>query len=231
MKNIEKQYFIPHNENEVRLLPFDSDEPICLSQNTFDKKVKYEPGDAALCNLIYYNGIWELNGFFIPIPIKEYEKNREEAKRNKENIEYSINLFLKANNNKPIRYLKNGKEYEDFFNEAFELKKKMSKNHFKGYENLVSFINYEYGVTTIADLAVYIKDKDNPCYNQKATEDHGLALFAKIELFKELIDYLIKNKCLSNISMNSLKGKTHGKQLVQKNLDFLFRFLQPLSYR
>jgi len=218
------------NDAGVTLLPYDNDEPIFLLKEVFTQGFPYKTGDTVICNLVYYNKKWELNGFIVNATIQQYEKEREEAKRQKENATYSMNLFLKANDDKPIRYFRNGKEYEDFFKIAFKLPKKMKENPFKGYKNLVSFINAEYGTTTIADLAIYIKDKDNPCYNKKIADKYGLCVFSEIELFKELIDYLIKNQSLPDLAMNSLKGKERGSELVQKNLDFLFRFLQPQSF-
>jgi len=219
-----------HNEHGITLLPFDSNEPVFLSKNTFNKDAPYKTGDVVYCNLIFYNGKWELNGLIMNVSPEQYEKDRKETEKHKANAEYSINLFLKANNNKPICYFKNGKKYEDFFNVAFNPAEKMKKNPLKGYENIVSFINPAEGITTIADLAEYIKDKTNPCYNKEIAEEYGLCVFTEFELFKGLIDYFVTKKLLSDLSMNSILGKIHGKKLVQENLDFMFRFFQPLSY-
>ena len=219
------------NDTGLFLLPFDSDTPIYLFNDTFSKNTNLKSGDAALCNLIYYNEKWELNGFLVNYSAKEYEKEREEAKRHKTNVEYSKNLFLKANNNKPVRYFKDRTECEDFFNVAFKPKEKMYHEHLKDYTNLISYVCDENATTTISDIATYVKDKDNPCYNKKEAEENGLVVLTRFALDKFIIDYFIKNKLLPDLSMNSLRGAKHGKKLVQENLDFLFRFFQPMSFK
>jgi len=218
------------DDNGVTLLPFDSDDSIFLSKDVFSNGFPYKTGDAVLCNVIYYNRKWELNGFIINASVENYKKSREEAERKKNNVTHSIKLFLKANKNKPILYFRNGQEYEDFFTVAFNSSKKMEENPFKEHEDLVAFINAEEGVTVIADIALYIKDKNNPCYDKAIAKEYGLCILTEIKLFKGLIDYLLKNKCLPDLELNSLKGGKHGKNLIQDNLDFLFRFFQPKSY-
>ena len=218
------------NDKGVYFLPFDSDDSIFLLKSTFSTDLPYKTGDVVKCNVIYYNEKWELNGVIVNTSVEDYKRSREESEKQKNNVAYSINLFLKANQNKPIRYFKNGEECEDFFKKAFNFPEKTKKNFLKENKNIVSFINENHGVTTMENIALYIKDKDNPCYDKEAAEQDGLAIIIHFELFRELIDYLVKKKCFSYLKFNSLEGEKHGKKLIQDNLDFLFRFFQPESY-
>ena len=227
-----KTYLITDkDEISLTLLPFDSDEPLFLPHDTFKDKIPYKIGEAILCNLVYFNGRWELNGFMVEIPAEQYEKDREEAETKRDNIKYSIGLFLKATKNKPICYFKNEKDVVAFFNTAFALKEKTKTNHFEGRENFLSFAEHENGIVTIENIAMYVKEKDNPCYDKERAENSGLSLIAVYELSRELIEYLIKNNLIPDLYMNSMQGKEHGRKLVQDNLDFMFRFFQPFSYR
>ena len=107
---------------------------------------------------------------------------------------------------------------------------KIKDDTFDKQKNIVTFSNVENGVTTLFDIAVYIKDENNPCYDAEEAKDSGLMLLAGCELFPELIEYLVKNNLIPDLCMNSLKGEEHGRKLVQDNLDFMFRYYQPLAY-
>jgi len=227
-----KTYLITDkDEMSLTVLPFDSDEPLFLSNTTFKEKVPHKTGEAVLCNLIYFNGQWELNGFMINVSAEEYKKHREEEEKMRDSREYSRELFLKANNNKPICYFKREKDVLTFLNTAFSLKTKVKTDFFAGKENVLSFVDSKMGMISIGDIAMYVKDKNNPCYNREETEKSGLALIASYDLFQELIEYLIKNNLLPDLSLNSIRGQEHGRKLLQENLDFMFRFFQPLSFQ
>lgn len=228
---IPKSYLITaKNDSGITLLPFDSSDVIFLRKDTMEKDMPCKPDDAVLCNLIYFNGKWELNGFMINIPKEEYDNNRDVAEKMTKNAEYSRNLYLKANNNTPVRYFKDDKELKVFFSKAYSLSEKIDNKIMKGMKNIVAFSDAEVGVTTISDIAVFIKDKENPCYDPKEAEDNGLILFTNYNLSQELIEYLIQNNLIPDLKMNSLISEERGKELVQENLDFMFRFFQPLSF-
>ena len=228
--NIFQHYLITDiNKLGVTLSPTDSEQVIFLSNDTMEDNIPYKKNDVVLGNLIYYNGRWELNGFFANNNREEYEKEKVQNTHMVENIEHSRKMYLTANKNKPMRYFKDGKEVEAFFHKAYSLNDTMGDT-FQHKENLVSFANVENGVTIISDIAVFIKDKDNPYYDPKESNDNGLALLVEYQLDQELIEYLVKNNLIPDLKMNSLKGKKHGTKLVQDNLDFMFRFYQPQSY-
>ena len=226
-----KSYLVTDkNELGMTLQPFDSDETIFLSNDTIQDDVSNKQMEVVFCNLIYFNGKWELNGFIMNISKEEYDENREESKRMRENIEQSRSMYLKANKNNPIRYFKEGKDVKEFLNKAYSLKEEIKDEILDKQKNIVTFSNAENGVTTIFDIAVYIKDKNNPCYDAEEAKDSGLMLLAGCELFPELIEYLVKNNLIPDLYINSLEGEEHGRELVQDNLDFMFRYFQPLAY-
>lgn len=218
------------NEAGMILLSCDSDKPIFLSKETMQEDMHAQPGHAIFGNLVYYNGKWELNGFMMDIPRDEYDRNRDEFRKKAEGIDISRRIFLKANKRKPVRYFKNDKELKEFFNNAYSLEKKIDKDVLKKQKNLIAFSSVENGVATISDIAVYIKDKDNPCYDSEEAQETGLALFAGYDLFQELIEYLVKNNLIPDLKLNSIESEKRGRELAQENLDFMFRFFQPLSY-
>ena len=226
-----KSYLVTDkNDSGITLLPFDSNDTIFLSNDTMQDDVPVKQNDAVFCNLVYFNSKWELNGFIMNISTEEYNKNKEEAKRKKENIEHSRNAYLKANNNNPIRYFKDGEELKTFFNKAYSLKEEIKENLLDDQKNIITFSNAENGVTTLSDIALYIKDKNNPYYDPEEAKDSGLMLLGGYDLFQELIEYLVKNKLIPDLCLNSLEGEKRGRELVQENLDFMFRYYQPHSY-
>ena len=226
-----KSYLVTDkNELGITLLPFDSNETIFLSKDTMQEDISAKQIEAVFCNSIYINGKWELNGFIMSISKEEYDKNREDAKKREDGVEHSRRMYLKANENNPIRYFKEGREVKEFLNKAYSLTEEIKDDTFDDKKNIVTFSNAENGVTTIFDIAVYIKDKNNPCYDAEEAKDSGLMLLAGCELFPELIEYLVKNNLIPDLYINSLEGEEHGRELVQDNLDFMFRYYQPLAY-
>jgi hypothetical protein len=79
-----------------------------------------------------------------------------------------------------------------------------------------------------SDLAKWIKDKNNPCYNkQSATDDSISLLCGGYNCQREFLEYLIQNNLIPDARINSLKGEEYGRKLLQDNLDFIVRFFQP----
>lgn len=227
-----KSYLIEsEDEKTFTLIPFDSDKPIKFQKHSLQETLPVTPGkDAVLCNLIFYNGEWQLCGFITNISKESYQKNKEDFEKNKLNKEHTIRIFEEAYPNQKIIYSLDSDELLSNLERIFP---NITKNDLKQFDEesyLITFADEEYGLTTMADLALFIKDKNNPCYDKTEAKEYGFAIFIRYEIPQHIIEYLIKNKLLPDIKINSLKGEGRGKELVQKNLDFLFRFFQPLSF-
>jgi len=227
-----KSYLImDKNEMGATLLPFDNDEPVFLSNDSLEKEMPLKTGNAVFCNLVYYNRKWNLNGFMMSIPVKEYDKAREEARKVKHNVKRTMDLFLETSKNQPVRYFKNGKDARQFLSTIGSSKGKLYDSLFEVQKNIIITVNPEYGITIMTDIAQYINDKDNPCYNEEKAKKEGISLIVKYELFRELIEHFVKNNLITDLKLNSLRGEEHGKKLIQDNLDFMFRFFQPFSFK
>lgn len=80
-------------------------------------------------------------------------------------------------------------------------------------------------------LAELIPARDNPfrIKSQEAKDELFCAVMSQ-EVEPEVIQYIIDKGWAKTLSMNSIKGKEHGKKLLQENLPFLHRFLHPSEY-
>lgn len=96
-------------------------------------------------------------------------------------------------------------------------------------KNLVLFVTENDGMThTLANLAKMIKAPGNKLYDTEVAKEYGITLLTGVySLPLEMFEYIIENRLIPDASINSLKGKAHGKKLVQDNLWFIVRFFQP----
>ena len=80
-------------------------------------------------------------------------------------------------------------------------------------------------------MALHVCDPKNPYYNAEVVKNEGLGvLTGYYELPKQLIDYLIDNNLLKNITLKSLQGEEYGRSQLQDNIRFVVRFFQPSLY-
>lgn len=230
---IPKSYLIKDEDKTTfTLMPFDSNELIKLQKDSLQKEFPSQvEKDAVLCNLIFYNGKWQLTGFIMLIEKSTYEKDRKEEEENRLNKEEAKRLFQKANKNRLFHFSEDYEELVLFMKKIFENTKEVDMgNEIKEQKYFVTYFDENNGLISIPDMALYIKDKNNPYYNDEECEENGFSIL-DYEFPKQTVEYLVKNNCLPELKLNSLHGTKKGKKQVQENLDFIFRFFQPYSFK
>ena len=79
----------------------------------------------------------------------------------------------------------------------------------------------------IPDAARIVKDCNNPYYDAEYAESNSLyMLTSENTTSNEMLHYLIENRMMPDMSINSVRGVKRGKQLLQENMDFLARFMR-----
>lgn len=165
----------------------------------------------------------------------------------KEHILEQYEHFLEYNHNKPLVFLRNHMEQEEFINGFFEfLNQKIaretdeqdnrdlipkdflpSQDEDENDKNLILFFNRETGIEIATGIALFIPDKENPCYEDGIeTEKFTEHILYNYSISHELAKYLIKNYDLPALYFIE---KTDS-YLIHENLDFILRFNKRESY-
>ena len=80
------------------------------------------------------------------------------------------------------------------------------------------------GLQVLADGVEYIKDENNPFYNQKKAENQGLSFFMIRKCSPYLLRILEEKGMLADAQAKSLAGEERSKAIVHENWEFLMRY-------
>ena len=80
------------------------------------------------------------------------------------------------------------------------------------------------GLQVLADGVEYIKDENNPFYNQKKAENQGLSFFMIRKCSPYLLRILEEKGMLADAQVKSLASEERSKAIVHENWEFLMRY-------
>lgn len=180
-------------------------------------------------SIVKYRGEWHINGYMVSIGKEDFEK----AKQEWENVCFSDKLiyerFVKCNR-RPIAYFATIEEYRQFCIDKLKFPKDIAflDERLENYENIVISVSRDdSGMYLHDDVALFINDKHNPCYDKQLAEQSSIVFIADRNYAPAyLLSYLLKNNLLPDMQLKSAISKKRGKQLVSENLDFLIRCLR-----
>ncbi|MDR0829938.1 MAG: DUF3843 family protein [Prevotellaceae bacterium] len=223
---------VHHFGKEVKIHPVDDENDIMyLDANSADglEKNRY-----LLASLVFFNNLWQVNGFaaFLSSDKKEKLKKIDKENSNEDNILFTYEEIMKHTKNKPLIMFKDFDEYLVFWKKVFpdtpNIDEFVKNNILKDKKNLLLFSDNKYGTTILPDAASWIKSPNNKLYNKEKAEEYAVSiLFGATPATFVLISYLIENNLLPDACVNSLLGKERGRQLVAENEWFIVRFFQP----
>ncbi len=192
--------------------------------------------EIAQTNLVFFDGIWQVNGAIVFTEMsekiqEEEDQKAEKKKRFKENVEYSYKELLKYNQNKEIAFFKNSEELEKFWLEAYSdapnVEDFIKNQPYKNDYNIVMFLSPKNGAFTLPDIGKCIKHPDNKFYNTETNHNEGLALLTGgFPAPLEFLEFIINNNYIPDARINSIQSPERGKILVQDNKWFIVRFFQ-----
>lgn len=214
------------NENEINV-QIDSFDPSWLEQHLPKAKI-------VTCCIVGFNGKNYHFGTMFTNPDEEYlEKfraNIADKEHHKENIQYTARQFIKASDGEPIVFVKGIDEYMDFLVRKMEsgttddFRRQMEQHLRKNAESgMAAFMSdTESGLLTITSSIPSIKAPNNPYYNEEYARKNALNLMVE----PQAIDYstlcsLLDKNYLPDAAFTSREGYEHGRELVQKNRQFI----------
>ena len=168
-------------------------------------------------------GSWEeIEGLYPAIP--ELSDGMKERNR------HTYQLFTQGTNGARIVYLKGYQGLHRFLTHVLQWPD--DSNHtlpqMKEHKDFVMMVNPEKGILLAKDLCECISDPLNPMYNKEVASKEAFSLLTTpTKCPPDLMEYLINNHYISDAQI-PVSG---GKELVQKNADFIARHSLLYYYR
>lgn len=183
------------------------------------------PGQSAMMSLVFFDGVWMMNGIgLINLSPELYEKYREihrnKVRQGKEAYEY----LFKAFGRKRIGVCGTYEEYLKLtcghYNPTVGVDPQLEED-IRDAGNLLYFLDTDGTVSILPGWAPCVKVKDNPFYNKEEATRDGLSLiFDHTLTTPEMREYIIKNKLIPDAALNSAVSEETGRRLFQSNLRF-----------
>ena len=83
------------------------------------------------------------------------------------------------------------------------------------------------GQTTCCMNAKCIKHPDNPYYNKAYAEDNSLIFIGNtMSCTPDMLLYMFERRLLPDAMFNDIRGRKHGRQLMQENIEFMARCMR-----
>ena len=98
-------------------------------------------------------------------------------------------------------------------------------------KNVVLFLSPSKHIFAMApEAAECICDPRNPYYDKQRATEHSMLLVVQNVVPGEMLRYLIAHDMLPDACLKSTVSAEHGRQLMQKNIDFFARTLRRDDY-
>lgn len=237
LKEDRSYYVVSHNDESVLLRDMMNGNEVNVEIESFAPqwlKQQLPSAKVVTCSIVGFNGKNYHFGAMYTNPDEEYlEKfraNIADKEHHKENIQYTARQFIKASDGEPIVFVKGIDEYMDFLVRKMEsrttddFRRQMEQHLRKNAESgMAAFMSdTESGLLTITSSIPSIKAPNNPYYNEEYARKNALNLMVK----PQVIDYsalctLLDKNYLLDAAFTSREGYEHGRELVQKNRQFI----------
>ena len=191
--------------------------------------------DGCVASFVKYLGEWNTNGMDSWGRFgKAYEEQREKKRRYKSGVpQKNYEAMMKKSGGSPLFYLRDGKDARRFLMEEVGIPESLMRpSELDDKEYMVAWVpSPDEDVFFAPDAALAIMDERNPYYKAVDDSETGMDLIsAPGRLPGDMVRYLIAHNMLPDVALNHLHGAEAGRELAQKNLDFLARSIRRDQY-
>ena len=208
---------------------------------TFQVNYGVFPGDARrlakkhshiLASFVKLGRIWELNGpsLWMNPSQKHYQMYLEELQKHHHWMHDYVGQFdeyIKYQKGERLNFFRNGKEYVNWWTNELKMQDSALFDEFrKRNEAMVCFFEYNGQTTTCMD-AECIKHPYNDTYDKVYAEENSLNYVASTDTCSpDMLLYMVERNLLPDAMFNDIRGRKHGRQLMQENLEFMARCMR-----
>lgn len=147
----------------------------------------------------------------------------------KDREESSLAAYKKFNdfaNGKLLFYMKSKQEFIDFASGQL----KMEESEYAPLADLIKFDKFavyaspQMGLQLLTDGIEYIKDEENPFYDEKKASEQALGFFIVKHCSFDLLKALEERGMLADAQTKSLHSPERGKAIIHENWEFLAKY-------
>lgn len=144
------------------------------------------------------------------------------SEENEKNLAEQFEKFTAVAEGKALLYFQNKQEFLEFLT-------KIGIDTDESTDDIVSrkfaiYATPSEGLQILTNGIEYIKDENNPFYDQKKAKEQGLSFFMIRQCSPYLLKILEEKGMLSDAQAKSLIGEERSKAIIHENADFLMRY-------
>ena len=185
-----------------------------------------------LASFINLNNRWELNG-----PSLWLNPNKKHSQMYLEELQQhyhwmhdyvgQFDKFIKNHRGKRLYFFRNAKEYLKWVKEDLGMEDTKMPPEFEDMEEPMACFFENNGQTTCCMNAQCIKHPDNPCYDKSYAEENSLIFIGNTtSCTPDMLLYMFEHRLLPDAMFNDIRGRKHGRQLMQENIEFMARCMR-----
>ena len=185
-----------------------------------------------LASFIKLSNRWELNGpsLWLNPSKKHYQMYLEELQQHYHWMHDYVGQYDKLINKhhgQRLYFFRNAKEYCKFVNDEMGIKDPEMPSEFVSREDPMACFFENNGQTTCCMDSQCIKHPDNPCYDKSYAEENSLTFIGNTtSCSPDMLLYMFEHNLLPDAMFNDIRGRKHGRQLMQENLEFMARCMR-----
>ena len=183
-------------------------------------------------SFINLNNKWELNGpnLWMNPSKKHYQMYLEELQKHHHwmhDFKGQYDDFIAHQNGERIYFFRNGKEYMKWVKEKLLIENIDILADMENVKTPIATFFEDNGQTTTCFDAECIKHPDNPCYDKSYAEENALNYIGNPQTCSPgMLMYMLDHRLLPDAMFNDIRGRAHGRKLMQENLEFIARCMR-----
>ncbi|MBR1557899.1 MAG: DUF3843 family protein [Prevotella sp.] len=185
-----------------------------------------------LASFIKLNKRWELNGpsFWMNPSQKHAQMYLDDLKEHHSWMHDYVGQYdwlINKHHGERLYFFRNAKEYLRWVKDEMGMKDTEIMSGIEDRkEPMACFFEYN-GQTTCCFDAENIKHPDNPSYDKSYAEENSLTFIGGTESCSpDMLLYMLEHNLQPDAMFNDIKGRQHGRKLMQENLEFVARCMR-----
>jgi hypothetical protein len=185
-----------------------------------------------LASFINMNNRWELNG-----PSLWTNPNKKHSQMYLEELQQhhhwmndyvgQYDEFIKKHRGERLYFFRDAKDYFKWTKEDLGMKDTEIPPEFEDIKEPMACFFENNGQTTCCLNAKCIKHPNNPYYDKSYAEENSLAFIGNTtSCSPDMLLYMFEHRLLPDAMFNDIRGRKHGRQLMQENLEFMGRCMR-----
>lgn len=185
-----------------------------------------------LASFINMNNRWELNGpsLWMNPSKKHYQMYLEELQQHHHWMNDYVGQydeFIKKHHGERLYFFRNAKDYFKWTKEDLGMKDTEIPPEFEDIKEPMACFFENNGQTTCCLNAKCIKHPNNPYYDKSYAEENSLAFIGNTtSCSPDMLLYMFEHRLLPDAMFNDIRGRKHGRQLMQENIEFMARCMR-----